>query len=71
MSDTVPQIKDKLSIVDVVSNYVKLDRAGTSLRAQEHIVREVLAITGVVNLFDKLGFKAFNKEKYALFRVLK
>jgi DNA primase len=32
--DTVQQIKDKLSIVDVVSQYVKLDRAGNSLRAR-------------------------------------
>jgi DNA primase len=34
MSDTVQQIKDKLSIVDVVSQYVKLERAGASLRAR-------------------------------------
>ncbi|MDR3571158.1 MAG: DNA primase [Candidatus Pacebacteria bacterium] len=34
MSDTVQQIKDRLSIVDVVSQYVKLDRAGTTLRAR-------------------------------------
>ncbi len=32
--DSVQQIKDKLSIVDVVSQYVKLDRAGASLRAR-------------------------------------
>lgn len=32
--DTVQQVKDKLSIVDVVSQYVKLDRAGSSLRAR-------------------------------------
>jgi DNA primase len=34
MSDTVQQIKDKLSIVDVVSQYVKLERSGGSLRAR-------------------------------------
>lgn len=34
MADTVQQIKDRLSIVDVVSQYVKLDRAGASLRAR-------------------------------------
>ena len=34
MSDNVQQIKDRLSIVDVVSQYVKLERAGGSLRAR-------------------------------------
>ncbi len=34
MSDTVQKIKDRLSIVDVVSQYVKLERAGTLLRAR-------------------------------------
>lgn len=33
-SDTVQQVKDRLSIVDVVSQYVKLERAGGSLRAR-------------------------------------
>jgi DNA primase len=34
VADTVQQVKDKLSIVDVVSGYAKLERAGTSLRAR-------------------------------------
>ena len=34
MADTVQQIKDKLSIVDVVSQYVKLARSGGNLRAR-------------------------------------
>jgi DNA primase len=32
--DTAQQIKDKVSIVDVVSQYVKLERSGSSLRAR-------------------------------------
>ncbi len=32
--DTVRKVKDKLSIVDVVSQYVKLERAGSALRAR-------------------------------------
>jgi DNA primase len=34
MADTVQQIKDRLSIVDVVSQYVKLEKSGASLRAR-------------------------------------
>ena len=34
MADTVQRIKEKLSIVDVVSQYVKLERSGMSLRAR-------------------------------------
>jgi DNA primase len=34
MSDTVQQIKDRLSIVDVVGQYVKLERSGSALRAR-------------------------------------
>ncbi len=34
MTDTVQQIKDRLSIVDVVSQYVKLERAGVTLKAR-------------------------------------
>lgn len=33
-SDTVQQVKDRLSIQDVVSQYVKLERSGASLRAR-------------------------------------
>lgn len=33
-SDTVQQVKDRLSIVDVVGQYVKLERSGTSLKGR-------------------------------------
>lgn len=32
--DTVQKVKDKLSIIDVVSQYVKLEKSGTSMRAR-------------------------------------
>lgn len=34
MSDTVQQVKDRLSITEVVGGYVKLERAGQNLRAR-------------------------------------
>lgn len=34
MADTVQQIKERLNIIDVVSQYVKLDRAGVNMRAR-------------------------------------
>ena len=34
MADTVQQVKDRLSITDVVSGYVKLERAGQNMRAR-------------------------------------
>src|SRR3989344_5146981 len=34
MADTVQQIKDRLSIVDVISQYVKLERSGQNFRAR-------------------------------------
>ncbi|HVU75650.1 MAG TPA: DNA primase, partial [Candidatus Paceibacterota bacterium] len=34
MADTVQQVKDRLSIVDVVGQYVKLERSGSALRAR-------------------------------------
>jgi len=34
MSDTVQQIKDRLTITDVVGQYIKLERAGQNLRAR-------------------------------------
>lgn len=33
-------------------------------------IYEILAITGVSSMFEKKGFSAFNKEKFALFKIL-
>lgn len=38
-------------------------------KAEGQKIRQILAITNAVEFFDRLGFKAFNKEKYALFRI--
>ena len=40
-------------------------------RAKKQRIHEVLAITSAVNLFDKFGFKTFNKEKWALIRLMR
>ena len=38
--------------------------------AKKKKVYEVLGITGAVSLFEKNGFRTFNKEKYALLKIL-
>ena len=38
--------------------------------AKKRKVYEVLSVTGAVSLFEKSGFSTFNKEKYALLKVL-
>ncbi|MBI5470208.1 GNAT family N-acetyltransferase [Candidatus Kaiserbacteria bacterium] len=38
--------------------------------AKKKRVYEVLSITGAVALFEKQGFGTFNKEKYALLKIL-
>ena len=38
--------------------------------AKKKHVYEVLSITGAVSLFEKNGFNTFNKEKYALLKIL-
>ena len=40
-------------------------------KARTQGVYEVLAITGATALFEKQGFSTFNKEKFALLKVLK
>lgn len=37
-------------------------------RAKRRKIREVLTITGEPKLFERLGFRSFKKQKYALFR---
>ena len=39
-------------------------------RARKKGVYEVLAITGAKGLFEKFGFHAFHKEKFALLKIL-
>lgn len=38
--------------------------------ARQKKIYEVLAITGATDLFDRFGFRTFNKEKLALFKIL-
>ena len=38
--------------------------------AKRKHVYEVLSVTGAVSLFEKNGFSTFNKEKYALLKIL-
>ncbi len=38
--------------------------------AKQKAVYEILSITGAIALFEKKGFKAFNKERFALLKVL-
>ena len=40
-------------------------------KARAKGVLEVIAITGAFQFFDNLGFKSFNKAKFALFKVLR
>lgn len=40
-------------------------------KARSQGVREVLAITGAVKLFEKLGFGTFHQEKYAMLKMLR
>ena len=40
-------------------------------RAEKRKIFELLTVTGAVDLFQKYGFGTFNKEKYALLKVIK
>lgn len=40
-------------------------------RAKQKKIFELLTITGAVGLFKKYGFETFNKEKYALLKIIK
>jgi amino-acid N-acetyltransferase len=40
------------------------------MEAKNKKVYEVLSITGAIRLFEGLGFGTFNKEKYALLKIL-
>jgi amino-acid N-acetyltransferase len=40
-------------------------------RAKKEKIYEVLSVTGAVELFGNLGFGTFNKEKYAMLKIVK
>jgi len=39
-------------------------------RARKQKIYEILSITGAVKFFKKHGFKTFNKEKYAMLKIM-
>lgn len=39
-------------------------------RARKLKIREILSVTGAVELFKKQGFKTFNQEKYAMLKMM-
>ncbi len=45
--------------------------AACTLRAERKRIKEVLAITGAVTLFEKSGFSTLQHEKYAMLKMLR